>query len=820
MLSLAGGKWTVSGVGCAVLVCWAAAAPAQVNRVANPDFEQRVKSGFFADWERGAAGKIDKVLFAEAEAPHAGKACLRMVGTPKTWTTCPAKSITVKPETDYWVTWWFKAKQPATSRTYLFLQTNLAQRVFPNTDRNGDFDWAFNIVHYRTKPGETTLSPVLTMQTGFDPPGTSWWDEIGVWDKLPPELEARYREEHPWDDVTQSTAQWLTQTDACTIWGDRAESRIYPHTAAPAQGAPGTISLTAPGGGHDVYQLVVVPRADTGPVSLQFSSPSGPGDMPEGSLSYRVARCVPVQEVRDKSFPVGPTPDPLVAPDQPEAVRPGENAVFWIDWAPPRGGKAGTYATTVRILAGGKPIADVPLRLRRWGFDLPETPHYRTMVMVSPWFIRRFYPGISEEDAYRLAWDLLSNYRLSGFNITLWPTATLKDGKLQLDWARFDRLLAAAKQYRASAITVGPMFGGGAGQGWKPHKFVGLTPLADRPFDSLYAEMNRQVAERLRQAGMLDKAYVYPYDEPEPDYMDQIARLCDLVHQGDPALKCLMTVDPQISQPLWGKVKAWIIPSSTLKPAIVEARRAAGDEIWLYNMTADIESTPLEHRLYMWQGFQTGAQGGLLWNCCWWNKINPWENPTAVAVPVGRNSEGLYRYQAGQASLFYPDPAGKGPLVPSLRVVLIRQGVEDVDILHELVAARRELLPRLSAKAKQDDLMGKARRALAAPVVFDSASLTTSHARTEAVRQLAGNELEVARQAPAVIAYPTRIGAKLAVAGFVEPGAQLTLNGRPVVIDGDGRFETGVTEQELAAGVSWKAKKGDDRKSWQWPGLR
>ena len=33
---------------------------------------------------------------------------------------------------------------------------------------------------------------------------------------------------------------------------------------------------------------------------------------------------------------------------------------------------------------------------------------------------------------------------------------------------------------------------------------------------------------------MIDKAYVYPYDEPEPDYMDKIARLCDLMHKARP----------------------------------------------------------------------------------------------------------------------------------------------------------------------------------------------------------------------------------------------------------------------------------------------
>lgn len=794
---------------------------AQENLVANPGFESVADGGFAADWGQGSFGRIGKTLFMESAGARTGQRCLRMVGTPNTWTTCAADAITVKPEANYWVTWWFKAKQPTTSRTYLFLQTNLGQRVFPHTDQRGDFDWALKIVSYRTTPGETTLQPVLTMQTFQNEVGTSWWDEVSVWEKLPAELEALYRRDHPWDDVKADTTRCFANTASCVIWGDRPEVRIYPQTPA-AENAPaaGSISMTAPGNGHDVYQLVVTPTAQMEPVSLRFSKPTGPGDMPPSSLTCRVARCVPVKEVRDKSFPLGPTPDPLVEPTQPEPVAPGQSALFWIEWAPRDGSKPGVYEAEAQVMSGGKPVATVRLKLRRWAFDLPEVPHYRSMVLVSANEIMRLHAGLSEEQAFRLAWDLLSKHRLSGFNLGLWPTPSLKDGKLAIAWTRFDRMLAAAKEYQASALTIGPMFGGGCSQGWQPFKFLGFMPLADEGFDPLYVEFNREVAERLRQADMLDRSYVYPYDEPEPDYMDRIGRLCDLIHQGDPELKCLMTVDPAAAQPLWGKVKAWIIPSSTLQAKVIEQRRAAGDEIWIYNMTAAIEDSPLEHRLYMWRALRIDAAGGLLWNCCWWNKINPWENPTAAPVAVGRQWESLYHYQAGQASLFYPDPAGKGPLVPALRLILIRQGVEDFDILSELVAAWSNTLPRLSDKARREDPVAKARAAFVAPVMLDLTTTATSAARVEALRLIAGNELEVVRQRPFVITYPTRVKGKRVVAGCAEVGVRLTMNGKPVVVDGKGRFEAPVSEEQLAAGLRWSAVRGSARKSWEWVGLR
>ncbi|NLX99085.1 MAG: DUF4091 domain-containing protein [Rhodopirellula sp.] len=794
-------------------------AMAQENLLANPGFES-LSDGFFPAWNEGRSALVGKVLFTDSKEAPQGSHCLRMIGTPGTWTTCAAKVLTVQPETDYWITWSFKGKQPASSRTYLFLQTNLAQRVFPHTDQNGDFGWTHNLVKYRTAPGETTISPVLTMQTAHEPPGTSWWDEIGVWQKLPPELEAEYRRQHPWDDVRDETARRHAATDTCLVWGDYPEARIYPTTAPPDDGTPAAIELAAAGRGHAIHQLVVTPKRSMQSVTLRFRQPTGPGPMPPASLGYRAVRCVPVQQVRNKAFPLGPTPDPLVPLDQPEPVRLGENTIFWIEWAPPAESKPGDYLTRIEVLGDGRVLAEVPMRLRRWAFDLPEIPHFRSMVLVPGAAIRQFYPRLSEEEALQMAWQPLGDHRLSGFNIALWPTVRRKEGKLEIDWTRFDRLVAAAKQQRATAITLGPMLGGGAGQGWKPHPFAGLTPLADSQFDSLYVDMNRRMAQRLRQAGLLERAYVYPYDEPEPDYMDKIARLCDLIHQGDPELKCLMTVAPQIAEPLWGKVDAWIVPSGSIRREVIDERRAAGDEIWIYNMTAAIEESPLDHRLYMWRALGLDAAGALLWNCCWWHKIDPWENPTAASYSVGRNQESLYHYQAGQASLFYPDPAGKAPLVPALRLPLIRQGVEDFDLLTELLQAWQEGLAELLPEARRHETLSQARQALLAPVLLGAATATTSPARTDAVRRLAGSELEVARTRPVVIAYPTRVEGRFATAGWVEPGATLIRNGTSVPVDADGCFAVVLSQEELADGLCWTAQRGPDRKTWEWPGIR
>lgn len=814
-------RWQVLALTCALAF---EALGATSNLVANPGFEEASPEGFAKDWAEGEFGKLGTTVALDSTGAHAGAHSLRLRGTPNSFTTCAGRRIAVKADCDYWVTWWCRAEQPASSRTYLFLQTNTGQRVFPHTDRRGDVDWTFAMARYRTAPDEIWLSPVLTMHTSLDQVGTSWWDEITISEDLPPDLEAAWRRRHPWDDPQpRSGARRLWRGPEAVVWMDHAETRLYPTTALSADAATASaITLAAPGRGHGLCQVVVTPQADLAPLRLELTTPRGPATLTAESLTCRVVRCVEVQETRHRSFPKGPTPDPLVAPSDGETAPAGRNVIFWLEWAPPATAPAGDYAAEARLYAGERLLATLPLALRRWGCDLPEVPHCRSMVMLGVAHLRRFYPNLSEDEVLELAWDLLGRHRLSGFNLAVFPAVRVVDGAMALDWERFDRILAAARRHRATALTIGPMFGGGCGEGWMPRfKLAGTTALADPGFDTAYRELNRQIAERLRAADCLEMAYVYPYDEPAADYMDRIARLCDLIHEGAPDLKVLMTTDPATGEALWDKVQAWIVPWSRATPDVIGRRRQAGDEIWIYNMTASIESAPLDHRTFFWHALAVEAAGGLLWNACWWNGIDPWENPTAKPVPVGRQRESLYHYTAGQASLFYPDPAGKGPLVPSLRLALMRQGLEDVDLLTSLTLAWQARLTRLPDPTAAAAALAAARRDWLAPVVLDPLSSTTSTARVEALRHLLAAELEAMAQPPVVIASLGRAeSGRLQVRGVAEAGTRLSLDGRALDLAADGTFSGEVTPEALADGLRWTAGKGPAAKAWSWPGLR
>ena len=121
-------------------------AAAQENLLANPGFEKLLGHGFFADWDQGGMRRVNKTLFVATDCPHTGRYCLRMKGTPNTWTTCSARPITVDPDTTYWITWWFKSRQPASSRTYLFCKriwpSGSSRRPIATGTPTGPFVWS------------------------------------------------------------------------------------------------------------------------------------------------------------------------------------------------------------------------------------------------------------------------------------------------------------------------------------------------------------------------------------------------------------------------------------------------------------------------------------------------------------------------------------------------------------------------------------------------------------------------------------------------------------------------------------------------------
>ena len=296
----------------------------------------------------------------------------------------------------------------------------------------------------------------------------------------------------------------------------------------------------------------------------------------------------------------------------------------------------------IRLKAGQRLLAEVPVSLRVHSFTLPRDPTLRTLITYSPAALKPWDKrplDQIERDVCRV----LHEHGIRGCGATAVVAARLVDGSVVCDFRGFDeRLNLLTENLGCNAFFLGPMFGGGTSEGWVAHqKWLGMEPLSPE-FNRLFPQYLRQVAAHLKEKGWFDRAYLYLWDEPEMDYFDKVVALQKLALEADPGFKIWETTSPNY-EAFWGVVKAWSIPFSRpfFDEDSVNARRRAGDEIWVYNIPASLEGTYAGPPPLVLAGRPLRHKGAQLWNVTWYHGINPWEDITPKPYPTGRGEKEL-----------------------------------------------------------------------------------------------------------------------------------------------------------------------------------
>ncbi len=650
-----------------------------VNLVRNPGFEDAVAGGVVPHWQVPAApfGALD------GEVAHTGTHSLRLGTKASSFVTCFGAPITVKPATRYKVTWWCRTAGMRQARAYVWLQTNRAQRVMADDSQSATTDWTQHWAEYLTAADETTIQPVATTHDVGGEPSRAWFDDLGIYEgSFPAAQEAAYQARLRRRAGLFDTATVLVRSPQFTVWADELSARIYREDGVPATAPPAAAVPLSAARNETVYHQVAIRPGETLPaVTLVPSDLAGPGTIPAASVQWWPVGFANVKTVHRPGTRLGQVPDPLW-PAAPTAASSGLNTPFLIGVSVPADARAGDYRGTVAVQSNGRHLADIPLALHVSDFALPADPTFRTLITFDAGSVARFDRrpvGDVERDICRV----LAAHGVRGLGATVTAAARIVDGRVVCDFTAMDaRIEWCLTNLRFNAFFLGPCFGGGTSEGWQAHhKWLGLEPLSPE-FRRLFPEYLRQVGAHLRAKGWLDKAYLYLWDEPEPDYFDKVVELQKLALQGDPGFKIWETTSPS-HRAFWNVVKAWSVPFG--RPHFVEedvaARRVAGDEIWVYNIPASLEIAPAQHRLWFWQAARYGAMGAQLWNVTFYHGIDPWETITPAPYPVGRNRSSLYYYDAGEAILLYPNPHGGLPLA-SLRLKLLQKGLDDYEYLH------------------------------------------------------------------------------------------------------------------------------------------
>jgi hypothetical protein len=427
-----------------------------------------------------------------------------------------------------------------------------------------------------------------------------------------------------------------------------------------ANGVAGThmISVAAARGEGQSAQVLVSALRNFSNGSVSYTPLTGPGGAtitPE----WRLADYVHVTRPTWVSYKVaGYYPDPLVAL-KPFSLRAGDSQSVWMDVWVPRTAAPGNYTGTVTIRGGGMETT-LPVSLTVKNVLLPVTARLDTLVQFL-YSRQRLTPA-----AYNALCEMGLKYRFTSAPNLQWDAVFSKNaqGAWQADWTALD---AEVERFLPLGITQ--------------FKIECVPWALKAPTGAEAAEWNAKLSltsQHLRAKGWMDKFLFYIFDEPTTvEVINDLNGLCDFIHAIDPDFRILYTNGSN----LWGLNADVYVTHNHLWEnqgvANMEQKRQAGCEVWAYTCMGTQNIGHPDTWKIDWRGTGARALGWWLWmrqadGYLYWC-LDAWsQDPYNITDPItGVNGDGF---------MFYPD-SQNNPSIPSLRLSLMRDALQDYDLL-------------------------------------------------------------------------------------------------------------------------------------------
>lgn len=238
--------------------------------------------------------------------------------------------------------------------------------------------------------------------------------------------------------------------------------------------------------------------------------------------------------------------------------------------------------------------------------------------------------------------------------------------------------------------------------------------------------------DHLETNGWLGKEYFYWIDEPSHEEYDFVREGMNTIHKVAPKLTRFITENnpgPQIMDvteigcPVFYKVE----------PEKIKEWSKRGRQFWSYLMcwpkephvNLFIDSDAINLRIWLWMSYKYNLTGILVWQSNHWHNgssgafpegtlQNIWEDPMSYKSGYGTPFGSAPEFGNGDGMFFYPpnrDPNNDktkymtGP-VPSLRLEILREGLEDYDYMIMLEKCVE------NARPNQQNLVKKAQKLL------------------------------------------------------------------------------------------------------------
>ncbi len=293
------------------------------------------------------------------------------------------------------------------------------------------------------------------------------------------------------------------------------------------------------------------------------------------------------------------------------------------------------------------------------------------------------------------------------------------------DWTAWDKAMERAiNEFGFTIFRLAPQgLGSGTFASRDEPELAGFSENTPE-YQAALREYLGGIEAHLKAKGWLEKAFVYWFDEPDPkDYafvMNGFKKLKDYA----PGLRRMLTEQPE--KELLGGPNLWCPVSSEWKEKDAQARMKSGDKFWWYVCTVPkapyatefIDHPGSEMRVWLWQTWQRGVSGILVWESSYWTSgaaypdalQNPYADPMSWVSGYGTKTGTKIGWGNGDGRFFYPPenynktaaPIIAGP-VDSIRWEMLRDGIEDYEYLAILKRAlqNKNLAPQRRAELEK-----------------------------------------------------------------------------------------------------------------------
>lgn len=480
-------------------------------------------------------------------------------------------------------------------------------------------------------------------------------------------------------------------------------------------------------------------------------------------------------------YPKGFYPDALIPLDGFLEVAPGENQGIWVKIYVPKGQPAGLYTGEITLHEIGVPVR-IPVELTVWDFELTDESHAKTNFGVWGGPIQEKHGNVVGEEA----WKYIEKYYMASLEHRLTP------GYLPIPDTDIDDYVARAPKYihdpRVSAYRL-PYY---------------RTADGDPDVGRI-----KELVDKLRERGLLDKAYFYvtEIDEPTRDQYDRVRFITEALREAAPEVPHLVTIQPV--DELLGDVDIWVPSIDKFNPDFAKERQAAGEHVWWYTYVKPVHPFPTYHidddlvgtRLLAWMQHDYGVEGTLYWATTQFQKWAPvdgvyqyiprdvWTDP--LAFP-GANGDGF---------LFYPgtEVGIDGP-IGTIRLETLRESMEDYEYLWTYEQRLREAAGKLGIA--EEFPYRDALRPFYDQLYDDIKAFEEDAAKVHRVRaDLAREIVEMPGAMPVLVTVTKPQDGSREVSVYAEKGADVTLNGTPMAAKEEGdRYVRFAEVLELAPG--------------------